>query len=154
MSQVLHWMLFRQGSLGYRCMASFSRFADKRPRLARFLGFFERGAKRALYDCRECGDCALPETFYLCPESQCPKYMRNGPCGGSRVDGHCEVFPNRYCIWERIYWRARRRGKVETINYVITPRDWRLYETPSWPNFYLKRDHTSGKIMLPPLPRD
>jgi methylenetetrahydrofolate reductase (NADPH) len=110
----------------------------------------ERGVKRTLFDCRECGDCALPDIFFLCPESQCPKGMRNGPCGGSRANGMCEVFPDTPCIWERVYWRAKRRGKVGTLDFIIPPRDWRLYKTASWLTFYLKRDHGKEKLMLAP----
>ena len=43
-----------------------------------------------LFGCRDCGDCSLPDIAYVCPESQCAKNQRNGPCGGTR-DGLCEV---------------------------------------------------------------
>jgi hypothetical protein len=36
--------------------------------------------------------------------SGCPKFMKNGPCGGYR-GGRCEVYPEKKCIfiaaWER-----------------------------------------------------
>ncbi len=49
--------------------------------------------------CRRCGDCTLPEMAFLCPQSQCAKYLFNGQCGGS-VEGWCEVFPGkRRCMY-------------------------------------------------------
>ena len=44
----------------------------------------EQAAKVPLFGCRDCGDCSLPEIAYVCPESQCAKNQRNGPCGGTR----------------------------------------------------------------------
>lgn len=34
--------------------------------------------------CRKCGDCTLLEVAFLCPQSQCSKFLFNGACGGSR----------------------------------------------------------------------
>ena len=33
-----------------------------------------------------------------CPMN-CPKNLRNGPCGGVRENGHCEVKPEMKCVW-------------------------------------------------------
>ena len=44
----------------------------------------EDPAKAALFRCQRCGDCAIQHLAFLCPESQCPKHMRNGACGGER----------------------------------------------------------------------
>lgn len=84
----------------------------------------EYRVKQALFDCRRCGDCALPDTAYLCPMSQCPKHQRNGPCGGSR-DGWCEVYPNeRSCLWTRIYERLKAAGGLEQMRTgSIPPRN-------------------------------
>ena len=45
----------------------------------------EAGVKGFLFDCRMCGDCVLSKTGMSCPMN-CPKAMRNGPCGGVRVE--------------------------------------------------------------------
>jgi 5,10-methylenetetrahydrofolate reductase len=58
----------------------------------------ERSAKGLMFDCRECGQCVLSATGMACPMN-CAKEMRNGPCGGVRDDGHCEVRPEMRCVW-------------------------------------------------------
>jgi len=67
-------------------------------RLDRVLVFFERPAKKLLFDCKMCGDCLLSSTGMSCP-MVCPKNVRNGPCGGVRDNGFCEVDPDLPCVW-------------------------------------------------------
>ncbi len=93
--------------------------------------------KKLLFDCQECGDCTLPQMAFLCPQSQCAKYLLNGPCGGSR-DGWCEVYPGkRRCVYVKLYERLspeeRRRRLTEEY---LPPRNWALYRTSSWLHFY------------------
>jgi len=38
----------------------------------------------------------------------CPKNIRNGPCGGVRLDGHCEVKPEMMCVWVRAFESSQR----------------------------------------------
>ena len=103
---------------------------------------FEYWIKKWLYDCRCCGDCTLEEMGFLCPQSGCAKFLLNGPCGGSR-DGWCEVWPGRQkCFYVRVYERLKSLGKQERLSGLpLPPRDWILYNTSSWLNFYLGRDH-------------
>ena len=61
-------------------------------RSTRAVGWFEEPVKRSLFDCQMCGQCVLHYTGMTCPMT-CPKQIRNGPCGGVRADGHCEVYP-------------------------------------------------------------
>lgn len=107
---------------------------------------FEHLVKVITNDCKDCGDCAMFELAYLCPMSQCPKNQRNGACGGS-YNGWCEVFPNeKKCIYVRAYARLKKYGEEGTLDgYHIPPANWDLYQTSSWYNFFLGRDH-SGKI--------
>ncbi len=49
-------------------------------------------------------------------------------------------------IWEKVYWRAKNRKELDKLNFIVTPRDWALYETSSWVNYYLKRDHSAVKL--------
>ena len=69
-----------------------------RERVGSLLLPIERGTKSAFFDCRMCGQCALAVTGMACPMG-CAKEMRNGPCGGVRADGHCEVRPAQRCTW-------------------------------------------------------
>ena len=59
---------------------------------------FEKAVKSLLFDCQMCGQCALSSTGMSCPMN-CPKHIRNGPCGGVRENGHCEVKPEMRCVW-------------------------------------------------------
>lgn len=149
MTRLLHRLIFTPDTPGYRMMVALSGFIDRHRVPYRLFTAMERFAKRALFDCRHCDDCALFEMYYLCPESRCPKGMRIGPCGGSRVDGRCEVFADTWCVWHKVYWRAKNRRGVSTLSYVIPPRNWKLYETNSWVNYFQKRDHSAVKIVLP-----
>ena len=151
-TRFLHHSLFVPGTLGYRFMTWVSRGMDKKPLLFRVLNGLELSMKRMLFDCRHCSDCALFETCYICPEARCPKGQRMGPCGGCRADGHCEVFPNRACVWEIAYWRAKNRNELDKLRRVIPPRNWKLHETSSWVNYFLKRDHSAVKIDVPEKP--
>jgi methylenetetrahydrofolate reductase (NADPH) len=147
--RLTHKAIFTPGTLGYRFMVGFSHLLEKRRGLHGFFRGFEHVVKRALFGCRYCDDCALFEMFYVCPEARCPKGMRIGPCGGGRIDGGCEVFPERMCIWHHVYWRAKNRRALDTLKYLIPPRNWKLYETSSWMNYFLKYDHSGTKIELP-----
>ncbi len=103
----------------------------------------ETVSKSALFDCQDCGDCSLPDIAFLCPESQCAKNQRNGPCGGTR-EGLCEVgdFP---CIWSRAYDRLKAEGNEQgLLRHAPVIQDQALRGTSSWANTWLERDHNSG----------
>ena len=103
----------------------------------------ERASKAVLFQCKDCGDCSLPEIAYLCPESQCAKNQRNGPCGGTR-DGRCEVDGYGDCIWLRAYERLVHDGTADQL-LAHTPvvQNQGLRGTSSWANHWLQRDHTA-----------
>jgi len=107
---------------------------------------FEYWIKFITSRCRRCGDCTLLEVAFLCPQSQCPKYLFNGQCGGS-VEGWCEVFPGkRKCIYVRAYNRLKPDGEEESLREGYTPpRNWALDQTSSWANYFLGRDHHGQK---------
>jgi methylenetetrahydrofolate reductase (NADPH) len=108
----------------------------------------EDPAKKMLLDCQSCGDCAIQHVGFLCPESKCPKHMRNGACGGS-CNGRCEVYPDRTCVWVRAYERLARNGRTEEmIRGCIPPRMWELNQSSAWLNFHLKRDHQSSSCAI------
>lgn len=96
----------------------------------RVLASIERMVKGPLFGCRMCGNCMLQETAFICP-MECPKGIRNGPCGGSTRE-HCYVDETRPCIWYRIYDRAFRLGREEMLLEVLPPLDWDQVGTETW----------------------
>jgi len=91
----------------------------------------ERTVKRALFDCRMCGQCVLGETGMSCPMN-CPKTLRNGPCGGVRPDGGCEVVPAMRCVWVEAWEGSRRLPEPDGILDVQKPVDNRRWGRSSW----------------------
>ena len=74
--------------------------------------------------CAGCGDCVLEWTGGLCPIARCAKRLLNGPCGGSK-DGKCEVNENTDCVWQLIHDRLKALGKLDYLDIVREPKDWR-----------------------------
>jgi hypothetical protein len=101
-------------------------------RLERPVAAAERALKGLLFDCQMCGQCALSDTGMSCPMN-CPKTMRNGPCGGVRADGSCEVKPSMRCVWVEAWEGSQRmrRGR-DSIRAVRPAVDRRLSGTSSW----------------------
>ena len=109
------------------------------PWYKRVIHLVEHGAKSPVFHCSMCGQCVLRSTGLVCP-MRCPKQMRNGPCGGS-MNGRCEVFPDRKCIWDMAWRRARFLDRLRVFRIVgvkndfvpaLPAVDWRLWGTPSW----------------------
>ena len=92
----------------------------------------ERAVKGLLFDCRMCGQCVLTSTGMSCPMN-CPKNLRNGPCGGVRIDGRCEVKPEMMCVWVEAFAGAERMpGGLEAIRRLQPPVDRRLEGSSAW----------------------
>jgi hypothetical protein len=92
---------------------------------------FEKATKGFLFDCQMCGQCALSATGMSCPMN-CPKNLRNGPCGGVRADGHCEVKPEIKCVWVAAWEGAQRMSAGMTILDHQKPVDHSLKGSSSW----------------------
>ncbi len=94
----------------------------------------ERLSKGPVFDCRMCGQCVLHSTGMTCPMT-CPKDMRNGPCGGVRPDGHCEILPDQPCVWVLAWRRAEKMPHFGAdIGRALPPLDRRLQDTSAWIN--------------------
>ncbi len=146
MNRIFHALVFEPGSIGYGLCKIAYRICDKVKVLGKLAYFFERQIKRLLFDCQECGDCALFDVAYLCPMSNCAKSQRNGPCGGSR-HGMCEADEEKTCVWVMAYRRLHSIGKLDEIRTeYVPPVNWALQKTSSWANFFLGRDHTAKKL--------
>lgn len=92
----------------------------------------EQAIKGFLFDCQMCGQCVLSSTGMSCPMN-CPKNLRNGPCGGVRADGRCEVKPEMMCVWvEAFAGSTRTRGGEAALRTIQVPVDWRLRGRSSW----------------------
>jgi hypothetical protein len=108
------------------------------------LATFEHAVKRPVWGCRMCGQCVLHSTGMTCPMT-CPKTLRNGPCGGVREDGACEVRPEMRCVWLKGYERSQSlpllpRSWREEFAQLRPPVDNRLQGTSAWSNLASGRD--------------
>ncbi len=105
----------------------------------------EKISKEIIFDCRMCGQCILHSTGLTCP-MRCPKNLRNGPCGGVRPDGNCEVFPDKPCVWVLAIERAQRLPLWRNhIVYLQPPVNWQLQGTSSWINLLTGQDRVHPK---------
>ena len=91
----------------------------------------ERAAKGLMFDCRMCGDCQLSRTGMSCPMN-CPKTLRNGPCGGVRENGMCEVRPDMACVWVQAWRGAALMKHGGAIRDLAAAVDHRRFGTSSW----------------------
>jgi len=101
-------------------------------RLERPVATLEKAVKGLLFDCQMCGQCALSSTGMACPMN-CPKTLRNGPCGGVRPNGNCEVKPDMVCVWLDAYAGSQRmvagREAIRVVQFAV---DGRLQGRSSW----------------------
>ena len=101
-------------------------------RLERPAAALERAVKGLLFDCQMCGQCVLSATGMSCPMN-CPKQLRNGPCGGVRADGHCEVKPEMRCVWvEAVAGAALIPGGAQALAVIQHAVDRRGQGHSSW----------------------
>lgn len=100
-------------------------------RLERPVATVERVVKGALFDCRMCGECVLSATGLSCPMN-CPKAMRNGPCGGVRSNGACEVYPDMACVWVKAFEGSLNMRQGARIGEAQPPVDHRLNGSSAW----------------------
>ncbi len=112
-------------------------------RLARWLRVPEEFTKRQIFDCKMCGQCILHSTGMTCPMT-CPKNLRNGPCGGVRANGGCEVEPEMRCIWVDAYDRSQMMTTYKDELHVLQPPVNRQLEGSSaWVNLMTGADKVS-----------
>jgi methylenetetrahydrofolate reductase (NADPH) len=119
----------------------------KREKFAvRLLEKTELLVKGPVWGCRMCGNCLLQETAFICP-MECPKGMRNGPCGGITPEKNCYVDETRKCVWYAIYKRAFEIGRQEMLLEVLPPLDWDKVGTETWADVVCQiRKVGSGKF--------
>ena len=102
--------------------------------IQRVLILIESLFKKPVFDCQMCGQCVLHNTGMTCP-MRCPKDLRNGPCGGVRNNGNCEVKPEMACVWVNAWERSKQMPVYgSNINVIMAPLDRRLQGTSAWAN--------------------
>ncbi|MFN3505251.1 MAG: methylenetetrahydrofolate reductase C-terminal domain-containing protein [Caldimicrobium sp.] len=145
-NHLIHSLFFNTSSRFYPLFKKVISKIDESPFLKKYFTMFEYVIKKILFSCQECGDCTLFEFNYYCPQSGCAKYLLNGPCGGS-VAGYCEVYPYlKECHFVKALKSPSTKKNIKKFLHLfrsghLPPRDWELYKSSSWINFYLKRDH-------------
>ena len=80
--------------------------------------------------CGACGDCFLDRTGGICPLVRCAKGLLNGPCGGTRKGGKCEIDPDKDCAWVLIYHRLEKQGRLNLMRKYYEPKNYRAVKRP------------------------
>ena len=80
--------------------------------------------------CGACGDCFLDRTGGVCPVVRCAKGLLNGPCGGTRKGGKCEIDPDKDCAWVLIYRRLEKQGRLDVMRKYQAPKNYRAVKRP------------------------
>lgn len=117
-------------------------------RLEKAIFAIEKPIKKLLFDSQSCGQCTLGETGMSCPMN-CPKTIRNGPCGGVRANGNCEVKPEMLCVWVGA-WQGTQNLKKENqaLQIVQPPVNWTFKNSSAWLRHARKRElHREGDII-------
>jgi hypothetical protein len=152
-ARALSWLQDRPRLLQWAYLASVRLVKLARPVLFafgpeaadRFFRAIEEPPKKVLFDCRMCGQCILHSTGMTCPMN-CPKNLRNGPCGGVRANGHCEIVPEMPCVWVQAWERSKNMGAMgREILWLQPPVNRRLEGTSAWVNML-----TGADSALPP----
>ena len=100
-------------------------------RLEKPVRVFEQAVKGLMFDCQMCGKCALSSTGMSCPMN-CPKSIRNGPCGGVRLNGNCEINPEMRCVWVEAWRGSQQMRDSQAIQQVQIPVNHLIQGTSSW----------------------
>jgi len=80
--------------------------------------------------CGACGDCFLDRTGGVCPMVRCAKGLLNGPCGGTRKGGKCEIDPDKDCAWVLIHGRLEKQGRLDVMRKYYAPKNYRAVKRP------------------------
>ncbi len=134
--QFSHWMFEKSNGLilklGYE-------------RANRWLKGGEEFSKKVVFDCRMCGQCVLHSTGMTCPMT-CPKNLRNGPCGGVRANGHCEVISSMRCVWVEAFERSQNMAIYgDEMLHIQPPVNRQLEGSSAWINMLTKEDKNVPK---------
>jgi len=147
--QASHWLFIRLDPLISRI--GYQRFD-------RWMRGSEEWGKKLLFDCRMCGQCILHSTGMTCPMT-CPKNLRNGPCGGVRANGHCEVIPEMRCVWVEAFERSQKMAVYsDELLHLQPPVNRQLEDSSAWVNMLTQEDKNvpkgwAGTSYIPLIPK-
>jgi methylenetetrahydrofolate reductase (NADPH) len=164
MSEMVYRRFIREGSLGARVFGS--RLQARVQPTAN--GSWRHGMwhallgpstlyRKATLGCVSCGDCIQDHLNYAgCAMRWCYKELRNGPCGGSRVDGTCETRADLPCVWNQVYLGALAMGDDpgKFARILIPPRDWGLNHTNALANRFAGVDNLHKRSDLQAAPKN
>jgi len=80
--------------------------------------------------CGACGDCFLDRMGGICPVVRCAKGLLNGPCGGTRKGGKCEIDPEKECAWVLIYQRLEKQDRLDLMRKYYEPKNYGAVQRP------------------------
>jgi len=155
-SRLFHDRMIKPGSAGARFLSARLRTAgeDNSWRSGawyRLIGLSSIYRKTAL-GCMSCGDCIQDYLNYAgCTMHACYKNLRNGPCGGSRASGSCEVDAAIPCIWNEVYWQTIAAGEDprKFARTLLPPRNWSLDQTNALANRLTGIDNLARRREFP-----
>jgi len=100
-------------------------------RLEKPVAGVERSVKGLLFDCKMCGECVLSSNGMACPMN-CPKGVRNGPCGGVRENGMCEANPELRCVGLEGWRGASRMSAGRPADVPTAPAEHNRAGRSTW----------------------
>ena len=158
LSSMVHRLMIHPESIGAQFLSPRLKREDKsRTATQNGVGFWHIALglsslyRKAVLGCMSCGDCIQDHLNYAgCTMRLCYKNLRNGPCGGSRVDGNCEANPEIACIWSEVYRNTMAAGEdPERFAFtLIPPRDWSLDQTNALTNRLMGMDNYSKRVTV------
>jgi len=146
----MHWihnLFFEPGSTGYEAIKHLFQHSESIRKGEGFIydatKLVEYIGKNSVVKCQACGDCYLPENFFVCLMGECTKGLTNVPCGDSTIDGRCGVDTSRKCASRLVYDSARYFSKeLESLYRLVNPpKDTELRQTSSFRSYFLRLDH-------------
>ena len=158
LSEKVHQHFIKDGSLGAKFFSSHLKAKDAKNNSWRHGVWYKLLEPSSLYrkaalGCVSCGDCVQDHLNYAgCSMHWCYKELRNGPCGGSRVDGTCEAHADLPCIWNLVYLGTLAVGDdpKKFAHVLVPPRDWCLDRTNALANRFAGLDNVCKRIDLAP----
>jgi len=61
---------------------------------------------------------------------RCAKGLLNGPCGGTRRGGKCEIDADKDCAWVLIYQRLTSQNRLDILEKYYEPKNYRAVKRP------------------------